>query len=567
MKDHLRVALVQLNVAVGAIPGNSEKIAAFLARAGKARADLVLFPELAITGYPPEDLLFKSTFIRDNLRAVNCLAASVRGLTAIVGFVDRDSKGSLYNGAAVLQNGRVRGCYHKMMLPNYGVFDEKRYFTAGSRPFVLEIGPSRARVGVSICEDIWVRESPCQEAAAAGAGLLVNISASPYYAGKRREREQLISRRAKDYRSWICYVNLIGGQDELVFDGGSLVANPSGRITFRAPQFQEGLYLVEVPFMTRPRPERESRVISIRVSGKLSSARGGLSQSARPLDPDVEIFQALVLGLRNYVLKNGFSHVVLGVSGGIDSALTAAIAVAALGKKEVTCVSMPSRYSSGGTQADARKVAQALKAQFLEISIERMFEAALHSLRDGVGQMPQGVTAENLQARIRGTLLMALSNWFGWLVLATGNKSELSTGYCTLYGDMVGGFAVIKDVPKTWVYRLSRTANRFFGRKVIPESVFSRPPTAELRPNQRDQDLLPPYQRLDFIIKAYVEERLPAGEIRRRLKFGRGDVNRVLRMIDANEYKRRQAPIGIKITPLAFGKDRRMPITNQYREA
>ncbi len=573
MTPVLRVALAQINVTVGAIRENTARIGSYLGKARRAGADLVLFPELALTGYPPEDLLFKSSFIADNLKAMRRLARVGRGLTAVIGFSDRDPAGNLYNAAAVLGGGRVLGRYHKMRLPNYGVFDEKRYFTAGARSAVLELGRGGGRVGLSICEDIWAKDSPCDLQAAAGASMLANISASPYHAGKRGEREQVLIHRAKKDRCWVCYVNLLGGQDELVFDGGSLAVSPSGRVVFRAPQFQEGLYVVEIP-LASPSARASARgaaggvvsVIPIPSGGRKRGRRGRVSRSAGVLKPEQEIFQALLLGLRDYVRKNGFSHVVLGMSGGIDSAFTAAIAVAALGRGAVTAVSMPSRYSSVGTRSDARRVAAALGIRFLEIPIKRMFQASVSSLEQAMERKPEGVTAENLQARIRGLMLMALSNAYGWLVLATGNKSELSTGYCTLYGDMVGGFAVIKDVPKNWVYRLSRTVNRFFGRAVIPNSVFTRPPSAELRPHQTDQDTLPPYAELDLIVRKYVEERLPAAEIRRRWPRVRSQVSRVVRMIDLNEYKRRQAPPGIKITPLAFGKDRRMPITNQYRE-
>ncbi len=563
----LRIALAQINVTVGDLNGNRTKIACFLAQAKQQAADLVVFPELALTGYPPEDLLFNPAFIRGNLASLKKLVPLTRGITALVGFVDRDQKGSLYNAAAVLSNGRRAAGYHKMMLPNYGVFDEKRYFTPGGDPLVVEMVPGTKTaqlyksfaknvpgtvlIGVSICEDIWVKTGPPLAEAKAGAQILVNLSASPYHAGKLRERERLIQDWAGRCKSWVVYVNLVGGQDELVFDGGSLVASPSGRIVFRAPQFQEGLFLVEVP---------------LKVSGTASRSREVSDTVLTVLDSDAEVFQALVLGTRDYVRKNGFSHVVIGLSGGIDSALTAAVAVAALGKEAVTGVSMPSRYSSNETQADAKAVALNLGIPFLEIPIERMFQTVLATLKPVFRDRPVDVTEENLQARIRGTLLMALANKFHWLALATGNKSELSTGYCTLYGDMVGGFAVIKDLPKTWVYRLGRTANRIFGKPVIPESVFRRPPTAELRPNQRDQDTLPPYDRLDSIVKAYVEENQTASEIRRRLKSPPRETDRVLRMIDLNEYKRRQAPIGIKITPRAFGKDRRMPITNRYTE-
>ena len=542
----LRVGFAQINATVGDLAGNEAKIADFLHRAKRAGVELLLFPELAITGYPPEDLLFKPAFIRANQNCLKRLIPLSKGLTTVVGYVDRSPDGRLYNAAAVMADGTLAGVYRKMKLPNYGVFDEKRYFLSGERPLVLEMGKQKTRVGISICEDIWVENGPCRAEAAAGAQVLVNISASPYHAGKRRLREQLLTRRARSLKSWVLYANLVGGQDELVFDGDSMAASPQGRIFFRAPQFQEGLFTSDLPIS----------------SGKAGAVR----HSARPLNADAEIFQALVLGTRDYIRKNRFSHVVIGLSGGIDSALVAAIAVAALGKESVTGVSMPSRYSSAGTRADARVVARKLGIRFLEIPIEGIFGSISETLKPVFGPRPPDVTEENLQARIRGILLMALSNKFHWMVLSTGNKSELSTGYCTLYGDMVGGFAVIKDLPKTWVYRISRSANRHFGRQVIPGSVFCRPPTAELKFNQRDQDLLPPYNRLDKIVRVYVEENLSAQEIRRKIRAPKGEVDKVLKMIDANEYKRRQAPIGIKITPRAFGRDRRMPITSRYRD-
>ena len=533
-----------MNATVGGLDENRRKIEHFIARAKKEGADLVLFPELAVTGYPPEDLLFKPSFVADGLKVLRRLARASRGITAVVGFVDRDRSGLLYNAAVVLSRGRPESVYRKMFLPNYGVFDEKRYFTPGCVPGLLQRGP--VRFGLSICEDLWVEEGPGRQEAALGARVLLNLSASPYHAGKRQLREQVLARRARQCGCWIAYVNLVGGQDELVFDGGSVLVSPSGEVVFRAPQFQEGLFWVDLP-----EPRRHFSF----------SAR-----SSPPLDESEEVFQALVLGLRDYVRKNGFSRVVVGLSGGIDSNLTAAIAVAALGKAAVTGVSMPSRFSSAGTRADAKRAAKALGIRFLEISIEPMFQSALDSLRAALGSTSGGCTEENLQARIRGVLLMALSNQLGGLVLSTGNKSEISTGYCTLYGDMVGGFAVIKDVPKTWVYRVSRTANRYFKKKVIPDSVLRRPPSAELKPNQRDRDALPPYGVLDAIIRAYVEERRSGVQIRQRFKNASGEVRRTLRKIDLNEYKRRQAAPGIKITPLAFGRDRRMPITNHYRE-
>ncbi|MBI3615650.1 MAG: NAD+ synthase [Candidatus Omnitrophica bacterium] len=575
----VKIALAQVNVTVGDIQGNEAKIARILSQTKASKADLVVFPELALTGYPPEDLLFKRVFIQQNLAALKRLVGRTRGIAAVFGFADRDARGRLYNAAAVAVNGRLVHRYHKMELPNYGVFDEKRYFTPGKQPLVLGLPSSspsmtlegklqrgsnpdsrfrgndgRVLVGLSICEDIWVDPGPVRMEAKAGARILINLSASPYHAGKRSEREKLLIRRARSTKAWICYLNLVGGQDELVFDGGSMVVDPRGRIIFRAPQFREGLYLVEVPSMVAP------------ATGPAAVLPVASSPSAPILSSDEEIFEALVLGTRDYVMKNQFAHAVIGLSGGIDSALTAAIAVAALGKEKVTGVSMPSRYSSPQTKADARAVAKGLGIQFLEIPIEPVFQSIIKTLL-GIfkGRRPD-VTEENLQARIRGTLLMALSNKFHWLVLATGNKSEISTGYCTLYGDMVGGFAVIKDLPKTWVYRLSSTANRVFGRAVIPKSVFTRPPTAELKPNQKDQDTLPPYERLDRIVRAYVEEDRSTEETRRIAKASKAEIRRVLRMIDLNEYKRRQAPIGIKITPRAFGRDRRMPITNRFAE-
>ena len=535
----MKIALAQMNTTVGDLEGNREKIHARILEAAQAGAQIAVFPELAVTGYPPEDLLLKRSFIDKAAATLKGLAHLTKGLTVIVGFPDRDSRGHVRNAAAILSEGKVVACYHKMALPNYGVFDEKRYFTPGKHPLVLEF--SDLGVGVSVCEDIWVKESSCKAEAAAGARILINISASPYHAGRLRERENLLIRRAKELKSWICYVNLVGGQDELIFDGGSLVVDPKGKIVFRAPQFEEGLFMVEIP-----------------------SKKNDL---APPLSPEAEVFQALVLGVRDYCAKNGFSRVVMGLSGGVDSALTACIASAALGKEKVTVVSMPSRYSSAATRADARALASNLGIRFLELPIEKMFQAALETLRSPFGNRPIDVTEENLQARIRGTLLMAISNKFGWLVLATGNKSELSTGYCTLYGDMVGGFAVIKDLPKAWVYRLSRHVNRSFGKETIPVSIIDRAPTAELKPNQRDQDTLPPYERLDAVVRAYVEEDKPLSAIKKGVRAPKGEIERVVRMIDSAEYKRRQAPIGIKITPRAFGKDRRMPITNKYRDS
>jgi len=543
----MRIALGQINVAVGDFAGNVRRIAGAVAQARTARARVVAFPELAIPGYPPEDLLFKPSFVQANLRALRDVAGLARGIDLIVGFVDRGPDGRIFNAAAVAVKGAVAARYHKMMLPNYGVFDEPRYFAAGTQPLVTTL--AGARVGLSICEDIWCDEGPLRRQVEAGAELLVNLSASPYHAGKLRLRERLLARRAREARRPVLYVNLVGGQDELVFDGASLAVDPAGVVRDRGAQFREALMTVDVPV------------------GRGPTRRWGRAEASRrrpPLPLMEEVYEALLLGVRDYVAKNGFTDVVLGTSGGIDSALTAAIAAQALGPQHVTAVSMPSPYSSMEARQDARAVAQALGTRYLMLPITPVLQACLATLKEAFGDRPADVAEENVQARIRGTLLMALSNKFGWLVLSTGNKSEYSTGYCTLYGDMVGGFAVLKDVPKTWVYPLARLANRRAGRAVIPESVFRRPPTAELKPHQTDQDTLPPYPLLDRIITAYVERDHAASRLRSlappRL------LARTIRMIDQAEYKRRQAPPGIKITPRAFGKDRRMPITNRYRE-
>ena len=542
----MRVGLAQINVAVGDFAGNVRRIKEAVAQAKAAKAQLVIFPELAITGYPPEDLLFKPSFIQAGLRAVQEVARlSLRGPDLVVGFVDRAPEGRIFNAAAIAVGGKIVARYHKMMLPNYGVFDEKRYFTAGATPLVVSL--RGVRVGVSICEDIWCDEGPLLNQVRAGAEILVNLSASPYHAGKLAVRERLLSRWARKTRRPILYVNLVGGQDELVFDGAGLAVEATGRIRGRGPQFQETVVTVDLP------------------DPDLKRGRRWGAPLARPLPLMDEIYEALVLGTRDYVRKNGFTDAVLGMSGGIDSALTAAIAAEALGPSHVTAVSMPSPYNSMETRQDARAVVESLGVRYRMIPITPALQAFQEMLKEAFSDRPADVTEENLQARIRGTILMALSNKFGWLVLSTGNKSELSTGYCTLYGDMVGGFAVLKDVPKTWVYRLARVANRRAQKPVIPESVFTRPPTAELKPHQTDQDTLPPYPVLDRIVTAYVEQDRPVTQLK-----GLGPpriLSRVIRMIDGAEYKRRQAPPGIKITPRAFGKDRRMPITNKFLES
>ncbi|MBI2104992.1 MAG: NAD+ synthase [Candidatus Omnitrophica bacterium] len=602
----LRLALAQLNVTVGDLDANRRLIEEAIHRAQAWRADLVVVPELAVTGYPPEDLLLKPQFIEANARVLERLSPASRGLVALVGFVDRDRQGRLHNAAAVLAGGRRVATYHKQWLPNYGVFDEKRYFTAGAGSLVLMVGG--VRVGVTICEDLW-EEAPCRALGALGAQVVVNLSSSPYHAGKLRVRERLFARRAQENRLAIAYCNLVGGQDELIFDGASLILDARGRERIRGAQFREDMVLMDLepPQMGPGRPSRAARGAArvVPLSRALTERPRLRLARARRLLPVEEVYEALTLGVRDYVRKNGFSTVVLGLSGGVDSALTACIAADALGPAEVRAVVMPSRFSSSATQADARRVAKALGIEVLEIPIEPMFRAYLETLQPHFGTRAPDVAEQNLQARVRGTLLMALSNKFGWLVLTTGNKSETATGYTTLYGDMAGGFAVIKDVPKTLVYELARFRNRrarpgdrepapAFGRVgpgrraggpgvPIPASVLARAPSAELAPNQTDQDTLPPYSLLDRLLKAYVEEdqslrailaRLPAalpwgttGAAQAGNRVDPAVAQRVIAMVDRSEYKRRQGPPGIKITPKAFGKDRRMPITNRFHQS
>ncbi len=557
----LRLALAQLNVTVGDLEGNRLLIEGAIRRAQAWQADLVVVPELAVAGYPPEDLLLKPQFIEANRQGLRRLASLGRGVTAAVGFVERDERGRLFNAAAVLADGRLAATYRKRHLPNYGVFDEKRYFTEGVSDVLLDLG--RVRIGVTICEDLW-SPKPCRDLAAAGAQLVINLSASPYHAGKRRQREALFAQRARANRVAIAYCNLAGGQDELVFDGASFVLDARGRRIAQAAQFREDFLLADLSLdaLGRPRPRRGA---AVRVPAAVGARPQLPAASARLLDPVEEVYEALVLGVRDYVRKNGFSAVALGLSGGIASALTACLAVDALGPGQVHGVVMPSRYSSKATQADAKRVAQALGMEAIELSIEPLFGAYLRALKPLFGARPADITEQNLQARIRGNLLMALSNKFGWLVLTTGNKSEMATGYTTLYGDMAGGFAVIKDVPKTLVYQLARFRNRRRPAP-IPESVLARVPTAELAPNQSDQDTLPPYDVLDRLLKAYVEEDRSLRQILRTHHASPPVVQRVLEMVDRSEYKRRQGPPGIKITPKAFGKDRRMPITNRFHE-
>ena len=559
----LRIALAQLNVTVGDLEGNRRLIEAVIRRAQAWRADLVVVPELAILGYPPEDLLLKPQFIEANRRALQCVCPLVRGIVALVGFVDRDHQGRLYNAVAVLADGRHRATYYKRYLPNYGVFDEKRYFAPGTEPLIIEVGGIRC--GLTICEDLW-EPLPCQELAAAGVRLVLNLSASPYHAGKRHVRERLFAQRARQNRVAIAYCNLVGGQDELVFDGASLILDARGRLLAQGAQFREDFVLVDYA-VSDLGPARPLRTKAVRVLGTFPERPRVSWLSWQPLGAVEEVYEALSLGVRDYVRKNGFATVVLGLSGGVDSALTACLAVDALGAEQVKGIVMPSRFSSRETQEDAKRLARALDIEVREISIEPVFRAYLETLTPLFGERPTDMTEQNIQARIRGNLLMALSNKFGWLVLTTGNKSEMATGYTTLYGDMAGGFAVIKDVPKTLVYQLARFRNRPGSGSPIPRSVLERVPTAELAPNQTDQDTLPPYEILDRLLKAYVEENRSLDEILEANRVSPETARRVLRMVDHAEYKRRQGPPGIKITPRAFGKDRRMPITNRFQQS
>ena len=569
----MRVALAQINPTVGDIAGNEAKVREYLARARQTGAQLVLFPELAVSGYPPEDLLLKEHFLADARAAVERIAGDARDIVAVVGFPERAD--DVYNAAAVCAEGSLQAIYRKVNLPNYGVFDELRYFQHGPGGAIVEV--DGVKVGLTVCEDIWVPGPPMTDEALAGARLVVNISASPYHAGKGVEREQMIAQRARDSLAAVAFCALVGGQDELVFDGHSFVVDHEGAVIARAAQFAEELLVCDVDEAaagaarlrdTRARPA--AREVAPEVADLGSFTTDGGSEGAAPggtvcelLGADAEVYAALVLGTRDYVAKSGFEHVVLGLSGGIDSTLVALVAVDALGAERVTCVTMPSPYSSQGTRDDAHVLASNLDVELLSLPIGEAM-AGYDELLSGVfaGREPD-ITEENLQARIRGNLLMALSNKFGWLVLTTGNKSEMSVGYSTLYGDSAGGFAVIKDCPKLLVYRLVRQRAARDERSPVPESIITRAPSAELRPDQRDDDSLPPYEVLDAILQGYVEEDLGREQLIAR-GLPAAEVDRVIRLVDGAEYKRRQNPPGIKVTSKAFGRDRRVPIVNRY---
>ena len=568
----MRIALAQVNPTVGDLAGNTKLVVEWIERARKADADIVCFPELVITGYPPEDLVLKPSFVRDNLAQLDLVARASRGIAVVVGFVDRD--GDLFNAAAFIHDGEIKAVYHKVFLPNYGVFDEKRYFVPGHRAPIVRL--DGVPIGISVCEDCWFPAGPMAWEAEHGAHLLININGSPYHYGKRAPREAMVGGRAAAYGAFVAWVNTVGGQDELVFDGNSVVFDPHGRQVAHAESFAEDLLVCDIdpeqPVHISPEELRHEAQGAERLelqveeltctSPPRSQARSRIdNRLATPLEGAAEIYAAVVLGTRDYMRKQGFDKVVIGMSGGIDSALTAAIACDALGAQNVIGVRMPSRHTSNESLDDAGLVAENLGMQIMDFAIEpphRGFEEILAPAFKGT---TQGVAEENLQPRIRSTILHALSNKFGYIVLSTGNKSELATGYGTLYGDIAGGYSVLKDITKTTVYELCRYRNTI-GR-AIPERVITKPPSAELKPGQKDTDSLPPYDALDPILIGYIEEDLSPEEL---VAAGHDPktVARVIQLVDRSEYKRRQAPPGVKITPRAFGRDRRMPIVNRY---
>ena len=560
----LRIALAQMNSMVGDFDYNTNKIKSHLKQARKMGADVILFPELAITGYPPEDLLLKESFLKNSHKAMEKIIPHTRGLTAIVGFAEKHGN-AIYNSAALLCDGKHVGTCRKMLLPNYGVFDEKRYFQEGDTP--VRFALKGATLGITICEDIWEESGPGKTLCSkGGVDLLLNISSSPFHKGKDKTRIKMIQQRARSYRSHIAYVNLVGGQDELVFDGQSLMVTPDGEIVTQGNSFAEELIFSDIAITPKPKKKSSINIKTYRAPAELSKQKKypALPSHIYRKKTELEkIFSALVLGTRDYISKNGFSKVVLGLSGGIDSALTAAIAAQALGPENVVGVLMPSPYSSEGSVQDSLDLAKNINIETLTLPIEKAMKAYDHILAKPFKGTDSGLAEENLQARIRGNLLMALSNKMGWMVLATGNKSEFSVGYCTLYGDMAGGFAVIKDVPKVWVYKISRWLND--EKEIIPESIITKEPSAELRPDQRDTDSLPAYDLLDPVLLKYIEEDKSVEEIKIP-GLSKADIKRVAKLVDASEYKRRQGPPGVKITPKAFGKDRRLPITTGLRK-
>lgn len=572
----IRVALAQINVTVGDFENNYKKIEKYTMKAIKLGCHIVVFPELALCGYPPEDLIYKKGFLSSNDFYLKKLLPITKNIISVVGFVN--SEKDIYNSAAVICNNKIIGVYNKIFLPNYGVFDEERYFAKGSAPLIFNVN-NEISFSVSICEDIWYPEGPGFQSALNGADLVININASPFHYKKWQLREKLLSIRAQDYNAAIAYCNLVGGQDEIVFDGHSLIVDENGDTVARGKYFDEDLIIKDLNINTirtkrlhDPRWKKKENFPPIfkteQINIEFNLKKNTLLKEQNQVEPptvEEEVFKALVTGLRDYCRKNYFTKGVIGLSGGVDSSLAAVIAVEALGKENVTGLFMPSPFTSKQSRKDAYELSKNLDINIIEIPITKIFHTYLNELKPIFKNLSSNTTEENLQARIRGNLLMALSNKFGSLVITTGNKSEMSTGYATLYGDMAGGFALLKDVPKTMVYSLCKYYNNIKNREVIPESVLTKAPTAELKPDQKDQDTLPPYEILDVIIKAYVEDDLSYTDIV-NLGIDEEVVKKVIKMIDVNEYKRRQAPPGVKITPRAFGKDRRMPITNHFKE-
>jgi NAD+ synthase (glutamine-hydrolysing) len=564
-----RLALAQINPTVGALDSNTAKIIEYVDRARELGAQMVAFPELAIPGYPPEDLLFKPQFIQANIDRMHRVVEASKGITVVVGFAADD--GHIRNSAAVAHDGKLLGVYHKVFLPNYGVFDEERYFRAGDECPVFVVNGTP--VGINICEDIWRAIGPTTVQQSVGARVVVNISASPFHAGKRLEREKMLAERAVDHGLFVAYLNTVGGQDELVFDGASVFIDPSGNVVARGSQFTEELVVADLDLQAVPEPRTP---IQSSIAGIGTPSRIEVPATSPELQPPLkakkptiyegaaEVYAALVTGTRDYVTKSGFNKVLIAISGGIDSSLVAAVAVDALGPDNVVGIWMPSRYSSEGSMLDATALADNLGFELRMISIEELFSTNLYILKPHFEGTEPGLAEENLQSRIRGVLIMALSNKFGWMVLTTGNKSEMAVGYATIYGDMAGGYGVIKDVPKTLVFELSRYRNTTTDIAPIPRSVIEKPPSAELRPDQKDEDNLPPYDILDPILEAYVEDDRSFAEIVAK-GFDESVVKQVIALVDRSEYKRRQAPPGIKITTRNFGRDRRMPIVNRYR--
>jgi len=570
----IRIALAQINSTVGDLSGNTAKICSYIDKAKDLDVDLIAFPELAITGYPPEDLVFKNEFVQENMKCSSEVSHNTQGITAIFGFVELDNK--LYNSAAVASEGKLKGTHKKIFLPNYGVFDEERYFESGNTCPVFTINGTK--VGVNVCEDIWYPLGPTSVQRAAGAELIININGSPFHAGKRQDRESMLMERASAHGLFIAYVNQVGGQDELVFDGSSVVIDPEGKIISRGEPFEEDLVICDID-TTPLRQAREANTqeffaegledigkpVHRYISDEIPQPKKPfLERAIHPVSSIEEVRKALVIGTRDYVNKSGFQKVLIALSGGIDSSLVAAIAAEALGPDNVVGVSMPSQFSSVGSETDAKDLAKNIGIRIESIPIREIVASMELALRDQFHGTEWGVAEENIQSRIRGNLIMAMSNKFGWMVLTTGNKSEMAVGYATIYGDMAGGFSVIKDVPKLMVYDLCKHINGTSSSVVIPQSVMDKPPSAELRPDQKDTDSLPNYDILDPILEAYVERDSSFREIVAD-GFESETVANILTLVDRNEYKRRQSPPGVKITPRNFGRDRRMPVTNKFR--